>query len=479
MSNENLAIDVTNEQLVKEFGISEDLLPTQMKDRNWGIGNYATLWLGSVHNIPNYMTIGGFFALGLSVYQVFGAIMGAAIILASAIIINSKIGVKYGIPFSMALKVSYGNKGAILPGFLRGCVAAIMWFGFQTFAGSEALTILISKFWPGFLNIGAGAQILGISIPQLISFLLFWTCNISLIYGGMDAVGKFAKILSPVVYIVFGGMAIWAVKLAGGVGAIMSYTPKGIEGNSFIVILGCMSAILATWAAPIVSIADISRNAKSQKDQIIGNTIGLIAPYILFAIASIAIIVGSEIAFGTPIWNVIDVINKFDSTFAIGISVLTLCMTTLSVNIVGNIIPAGYQLAALFPKKLNFRKGALIAGIIAVLIMPWKLAENSTSIFVFLNTIGGLLGPVSGVMLADYFIVNKQEIDIYSLYSGKGEYEYSKGYNKNAYIATIVAGVISLIGQLVPSMKIIYDISWIAGISIGFILYALLMKNKK
>ena len=295
----------------------------------------------------------------------------------------------------------------------------------------------------------------------------------------MDAVGKFAKILSPVVYIVFGGMAIWSVKLAGGITPILNYAPKGIEGKTLFVLLGCVSAILATCAAPIVSISDVSRNAKGEKELVVGNIIGIVAPYILFAIASITIIVGSEIAFGTPIWNVVAVIEKFDSNFAIGVSVLTLCLTTLSVNIVGNIIPAGYQLAALLPKMLNFKKGALIAGIIAVVIMPWKLAENSTSIFTFLNIIGGLLGPVSGVMMADYFIIKNQIIDIDSLYSNSEKYEYKNGYNTSAFIATIVAGFISLIGQVVPFMKPIYDISWFVGIGLGFIVYLLLMKKNK
>lgn len=464
-------------QRKEKIKVVDDLLPIQLEQRTWGISNYSTLWLGSVHNIPSYMTVGGFFALGLSVYQVFGVIMLSAFILSAVIILNGKIGTKYGIPFSMALKSSYGSKGAILPGFLRGCVVAIMWFGFQTFAGSEALTILISKFYPNFLNIGNGLTFLGIGIPQFISFMMFWAFNIMLIFGGMDAIGKFTKILSPLVYIVFGGMAIWSIKLAGGIKIILEYQNTGINGNTIAVIIACISSILAGWSAPIVSISDISRNAKSQKCQVIGNIIGIIAPFILYAFASIAIIVGSEIAFGTPIWNVVNVIEKFDSTFAIGISVLTLCLTTLSVNVVGNIIPAGYQLTALFPKKLNIKTGALIAGLIAIVIMPWKLAENSTSIFNFLNMIGALLGPISGVMIADYFIIKKQNIDIKSLYENSKKYEYNKGYNIPAFVATIISGIISLMGQVVGFMKPIYDASWIFGIGLGFIIYLILMKE--
>lgn len=477
--NQDIVINTgTKESIKKKFNVSEDLLPIPKEERTWGTGNYGSLWMGSIHNIPSYMTIGGFFALGLSVYQVFGVIMASSVVLAAMLILNGKMGVKYGTSFSMALRASYGSKGSVLPGFLRGCIAAIMWFAFQTFAGSQAVTILIAKIWPGYLEIGQGIDILGIGVPGLISFLIFWACNVALIFGGMNALGKFTKILSVLVYVVFIGMAIWAINLAGGLSPILDYTPKPMSGNSIVVLLGCMTAILATWAAPIVSVSDMGREAKSTKDYTVGNVVGIVLPFLLFAVASITILIGSEVAFGTSIWNVVDVIQKFDSTFAIAVAVLTLCLTTLSVNVVGNIIPAGYQLAALFPKKLNFKRGGLVVAAIGVLVMPWKLAENSTSIFTFLNLIGGLLGPVTGVMLADYFMIKKKKIDLDALYSGKGIYEYSKGYNVPAFVVTIIAAVVSLIGQFVPVFKPIYDMSWIVGTGLAFLLYFLWMKGK-
>ena len=307
----------------------------------------------------------------------------------------------------------------MVPGILRGVIAAIMWFGFQTYAGSQALSILIAKLWPPFLALGGNWNLLGLSLPALISFLLFWLFNVALIYGGMKFLGKVTNILSPLVYIVFGGMAIWAINLAGGIGPILAYSGTGASGNPIVVFIAAITAIIAAWAAPIVNVSDFTRLANSTKSQAIGQTVGLVVTYLLFAIASISIIVGSEIAFGTPIWNVLDVVARFDSTFAIAISVLTLCLTTLSVNVTGNIVPAGYQLASLFPKKLTFKSGATIAAVIGILVMPWKLMENATSIFTFLNIIGGLLAPIAGVMLAHYFVVAKSELDLKELYSNK------------------------------------------------------------
>lgn len=460
-----------NREELKQNGFSEDILPTIKEKRNWGISNYTTIWMGSVHNIPNYIAIGGLFAIGLSVGQVFSAIMVATILIAAILVLNGHAGSKYGLPFAMLLRSSFGNKGAVIPGVLRGVIAAIMWFGFQTFAGSQAFAILIGKIWPGFLTLGGDLNLLGLSLPGLISFLIFWAFNVALIYGGMDLLGKFANILSPLVYIVFGGMAIWAINLAGGIGPILSYTGSGISGNPIIVFLGAVTAIVAAWAAPMVSVSDFTRLSRTPKDQAVGQTVGLVVTYLLFAVASIAIIVGSEIAFGTPIWNVLDVVARFDSGFAIGISVLTLCLTTLSVNVTGNIVPAGYQLASLFPKHLTFKSGATLAALIAIFLMPWKLMENSTSIFTFLSIVGGLLAPITGIMLAQYFVVDKTNLDLKELYSRNGKYNYKNGFNINAIITLVIAGVLCLIGLFVPFFQPLYEMSWIVGIVAAFIIY--------
>ncbi|KAB2338244.1 allantoin permease [Cytobacillus depressus] len=463
-----------NREELKAAGFSEDVLPPKPEERNWNIGNYATIWMGSVHNIPNYIAVGGLFALGMSAGQVFAAIILASIILAAALVFNGHAGSKYGLPFSMFLRTSFGTKGAMIAGVLRGVISAIMWFGFQTYAGSQALSILLGKLWPTYLTLGGDWNLLGLSLPALISFLIFWLFNVALIYGGMGLLGKFSNILSPLVYIVFGGMAIWAIKLAGGVGPILAYTGAGVSGNKVIVFLSAITVLIAAWAAPIVNVSDFTRLARSTKDQAVGQTLGLVVTYILFAIASISIIVGSEIAFGTPIWNVLDVVARFDSSYAIGISVLTLCLTTLSVNVTGNIVPAGYQLASLFPKKLTFKSGATIAAVLGIVVMPWKLMENATSIFTFLNMISGLLAPITGVMLAHYFVVTKTEIDLRELYSHNGKYKYKNGFNVNAIITLTVAGVLSLIGNFVPFFKPLSDISWFVGVISAFIIYTLL-----
>ncbi|WP_264371364.1 cytosine permease [Virgibacillus necropolis] len=248
----------------------------------------------------------------------------------------------------------------------------------------------------------------------------------------MDLIGKIQKVLSFFIYVVFIGMAIWAVYLAGGIGPILNYTPKGIHGNTLLVLASSVAAIVATWAAPIVSIIDLPKMSRKLSDQAIGQPIGLIITFLLFAIASIAIIVGSEIAFGTPIWNIVDVINRFDSTFAIAGVVLVICLSTISANLVGNLIPAGYQLVSLsqlFNKELHFKTGAIIAAVIALFLFPWKLMENATSIYAFLNFVGAILGPVTGIMMADYYFIRQRQFNLNTLYEPKSDYYFLKGFN--------------------------------------------------
>ncbi|MDN3017019.1 NCS1 family nucleobase:cation symporter [Paenibacillus sp. BSR1-1] len=450
---------------------SKDLLPTSPEARTWKFGHYFSIWMGSVHNVPSYVTIGGFFALGLSIWQVFFIIILSALILAAMMILNGHAGGKYGIPFSILIRSSFGRKGATFPGILRGVVAAIMWFGLQTYAGSLAVTILIGEIWAPYPTLGANWSFLGLSLSSLISLLLFWIINVLFIFTGIKSLGRLTKLLSPLVFVVFGGMAIWAIHFAGGITPILNYRSKGVDGNSILIILSCISAILASWVAQILSVSDVTRYSRSNKEQFWGQAAGLLSTYLLFAIASITIIIGSEVAFGVPIWNVLEVIDRFDSKFAIVLSLLTICLSTLSVNIVGNIIPAGSQLAALLPKSLNFKSGAILAALMGLLIMPWKLMENPESIFTFLNMVGGMLSPVIGVMLVHYFLINKKEINLQELYSIKINMLITNEYHIPAILSTLLAGSLSLLGKFIPSLEPLYRVSWFSGILVSAILY--------
>lgn len=477
----SLDYQVTEEEVdrYRQRGYNDDLLPKTPEKRSMGIRNYFTLWMGSVHNIPNYTAVGGFLFLGLSPINVVFALIISALLVAALMVLNGEAGSKYGIPFAMHLRSTYGNIGAKLPGFLRGCVAAIAWFGLQNYTGSLALTIIIGKIWPGFLEIGGGATFLGITVPGLISFTLFWLLNVAIGLGGGGILNKFTAILSPLIYVVVIGMAAWAIWAVGGIEPIFAYS-AGESGaiNPVFVYFMIFNSVIAVWAAPGASVSDFTQNATSTRTQRIGQTLSLVVAYVIFAFASVIILLGSSIHYGVQEWNITTLIDRWDTLPAIACNAVFL-LTTISTNATGNIIPAGYQLSALFPKKINYRMGVIIAGVISFLIMPWKLMENSTSIYAFLNTIGAVLGPVAGVMIAHYFFVAKRKIDLDALYmdtSAKDEKNPYHGLNVPAYIATIIALVISLSGQFIPALASISNVSWFVGFAAALVIYLIIKR---
>ncbi|ALS01389.1 allantoin permease [Enterococcus silesiacus] len=481
MENQDYQITEDELQRYRERGYNEDLLPKPLSKRMMGKMNYFTLWMGSVHNIPNYTAVGGFLFLGLSPINIMLALVISAMVVALFMTFNGRAGSKYGIPFAIHLRSTYGDIGAKLPGFLRGCVAAIAWFGLQNYTGSLALLILIGKIWPGFLTLGGDTMILGISVPGLIAFTIFWAVNMLIGFGGGKILNKFTAILSPMIYIVFGGMAIWAIGAAGGLGPILSYDVTGAAHNisPVFVYLLIINSVLAVWAAPGASVSDFTQNAKSTKDQTIGQTASFLVGYGIFAFSSVVILIGGSIRYGIQEWNILNIVDRWDNSFAIIVAMLVFLLTTVSTNATGNIIPAAYQLCALFPKKIDYKKGVLLASVISFLIMPWKLMENAASIFIFLNTIGAVLGPVAGTMIANYYFVQRQKIDLNQLYletNTDNNHNIYKGLNKPAYAATIAALVICLSGNFIPALKVISDISWIAGFASAFVLYLVLRK---
>lgn len=475
------SIEVNEQQIEKyrKLGYNEDILPKSIEKRDWSTHNYFTLWMGSVHNVPNYVAVGGFLFLGLSPINIIFALLISSLFIAGLMILNGAAGTKYGVPFSILLKASYGERGALLPGFFRGIIAAIMWYGLQTYAGSQALLILIGKLAPSFLELGGSFSFFGISLPGLIAFTIFWILNLFIGLGAGSILNKFTAILNPLIYVLFGGMTIWAIKMAGGVMPILNYVPAGSSNNPpLLVYLMIISSVLSVWAAPGVSVSDFTRNAKSFKSQAIGQSSGLIVSYLIFAFSSVSILVGSSIYYGAETWNVLDIISRWDSLFAVSFAILVLLMTTISTNATGNIVPAGYQLAAMFPNKVDYKKGVIIASIISFIICPWKLMENSASIYAFLDIIGAIVGPVAGIMIAHYFLVSKQNLDLDTLYEKSETPLYPKGINMTAFIVTLVGAAIPFIGKVIPALSFLSSLSWIIGFIVAFTLYSLLSKKK-
>ncbi len=488
MKFEDQTITAAEVQKLEGRGYNDDILPEQSDKRTMDVKNFFTLWMGSVHNVPNYNAVAGFLfpaaggiVLGLSPLNVMFAIALAGVIVTAFMVLNGVAGSKYGIPFAIHLRSTYGNLGAKLPGFLRGCVAAIGWFAVQTYLGSKALYIILVKLFPAFADIAPGVDILGISVPGFIAFMVFWAANVAIGFGGGGVLNRFTAILSPLIYVLVIGMTVWAVGAAGGIGNIMSYevTSEGAVNPVFAYFV-VFSSVLAVWAAPGASVSDFTREAKSTEIQAKGQSLGLIVGYVVFAICSVIIMAGGSIHDGVQYLDILELIGNWSSAPAVIFAMLCFLLSTISTNATGNIIPAAYQLSALLPDRIDYRKGILIASIVSVVILPWKLMDGG--IATFLNTIGAVLGPVAGCMMANFYIVRKQELDLNLLYMNPAADNSGNPYfglKKSAYAATILALALCLLGNFVPALAAISNVSWFVGFFSAAILYVLLQKLGK
>ncbi|TWM92166.1 putative allantoin permease [Bacillus licheniformis] len=239
--------------------------------------------MGCIHNIPTYATVGGLIAIGLSPWQVLGIIAVASIVLYAALALNGHAGAKYGVPFPVLIRSSFGIYGANIPALLRGFVA-IMWFGIQAFAGSTAINILILNVWSGWKDIGGDWNLFGLHLPGLLSFVFFWGIHLLVLHHGMESIRRFEVWAGPLVYLVFGGMVWWAVDIAGGLGPIYSQPGKFQTFSELIwPFLAGVTGIIGIWATLILNIPDFTRFAASQKEQIRGQFYGLPGTFVLQA----------------------------------------------------------------------------------------------------------------------------------------------------------------------------------------------------
>ncbi len=243
-----------------------------------------------------------------------------------------------------------------------------------------------------------------------------------------------------------------------------------------------LTAMVGFWATMSISIADITRFASTQKDQVIGQFVGLPATMMLYSFVGIFVTCAAIINFKDILiaddapWDPVSLISKFKNPTVVIIAQVFMLIATLSTNIAANVIAPSNAFSNLWPKKISFRVGGIITGIIGILIAPWWLLNEISGFLIFVS---GLLGPVLGILIADYYLVRKKKMELAELYKEEGIYSYGKsGFNKAAMIALFVGVFLALIGYWVPQLEFLYSLSWFTGFIISFVLYYLLMKKK-
>ncbi len=450
--------------------INKDLSPTKISERSWGTYAIAALWIGMSVNIPTYMLASGLIAGGMNWWQALMTIGLGNLIVLIPMVLNAHAGTKYGIPFPVLARASFGTKGSNIPALLRAIVAC-GWFGIQTWIGGQAFNLLIIIIFPGWAAFSFGPAI---------GFMLFWAMNVYFIVKGIESIKWLESYGAPFLLLVGLGLLTWAYVNAGGFGPILSQPSKfTTTGEFWKFFIPSLTGMVGFWATLSLNIPDFTRYAKSQKSQMIGQALGLPPAMILFSFIGIAVTSATVIIFGEAIWDPVALLSRFESPVVVAISLFSLIIATLTTNIAANVVSPANDFANLSPKHINFVKGGLITAVVGIIMMPWKLlSDYSAYIFGWLIGYSSFLGPIAGILICDYFIIRKRKLNAKDLYDPEGVYTYNKGFNLKAVYALIAGVVVALIGLIIPELSILYDYAWFVGFAVAFFVYWILMNKQ-
>ena len=472
-----MAVAYTNE--VKSLSFDEtthdatlsnrDLAPTTPAQRTWSTYNYIALWFSMSMEVSTYMLASSLIAGGMNWKQALGTILLGNLIVLVPMLLNAHAGAKYGIPFPVFVRAPFGLRGANLPALLRAFVAC-GWFGIQSWIGGQAIAAMVHVLWPATTN-----------IPGVLwaCFLGFWLLNMVVVWCGVESIRFLQSYSAPFMVIMSFTLLIWILRKAGGFGPMLSAPSQFHTTRSFLhFFFPSLTAMVGYWATLSLNIPDFTRYAKSQESQIVGQAFGLPVAMTLYCFIGIAVTSASTVLFGAPIWNPIDLLGRFHQPFVAFLAMIALLVATLNVNIGANVVSPSNDFSNLAPRLISYRTGGLITGFLGLAMMPWKLMSSfGNYIFGWLVGYSGLLGPVAGIMVADYFLIRRTRLDVYSLYHRGGPYEYTRGINPRAIIALAAGVIVALIGLLVPPLRWLYDYAWFVGFGTAAVVYVALMSR--
>ncbi len=439
--------------------------------------------------IPTYMLASSLIGGGMNWWEAILTIFIGNTVVLIPMILNGHAGAKYGIPFPVFARASFGVRGANIPAMLRAIVAC-GWFGIQTWIGGFAIYQMMKLWIPSLATL---PQIFpasfGLQTGPAICFFLFWLLNMYVVYLGVESIKKllvFKAFFLPVAAL---ALLFWAINAGNGLGPILNQPSKFATNAAFWdFFFPALTGMIGFWATLSLNIPDFTRYAKSQKAQINGQAIGLPASMTLFSFIGVVVTSATVIIYGETIWDPLVLAGRFDSKLLVSFAMIAVAISTLATNIAANIVSPANDFANLAPKKINFRTGGFITGIIGILIFPWKLiADPSGYIFTWLVGYSSLLGPVGGIMIADYYFMRKQQLNTTELYQHTGQYNFNNGFNSRAIIALLL-GIIPNVPGFFVTIKVIsqdavpqwvshlYNYAWFVGFFVSGISYILMMK---
>ncbi|HEU4405750.1 MAG TPA: NCS1 family nucleobase:cation symporter-1 [Polyangiaceae bacterium] len=509
---------------------NEDLAPTRVERRTWTTYTFAALWISMAHCIPTYMLAAGLISAGMNWRQALATILIGNVIVLAPILANSHPGTKYGIPFPVFARASYGVFGANVPAIMRAIVAC-GWFGINAWIGGQALQTFFRSVWPAWPTLLGGAPdpasswLFGGHHPtEWVSFLLFWALNILIVYKGMELVRKVENWAAPYVLVMTALLVWWAVAKAkercgdapgcSGLGTIMQDEGKFKTFAEFWpVFVPSVTAMIGFWSTLSLNMPDFTRFGRSQREQAVGQVVALPTTMTVFAMMGIVITSASAVIYGQAIWDPVELVGRFENRLVVAVSMFTVVVATLGVNIAANVVSPANDFANIKPGKISFKTGGLITGVLGILMLPWKLiADPNGYIFKWLLGYSGGLGSIAGVLVADYWLVRRAELRLADLYRRDGLYAYGEpagnaapaaaeaapaayreasrragervlyrgsGVNTKALVATGVGCALAWVGLVVKPLAVLYDYAWFVGAFGAAGAYELLMWGER
>jgi NCS1 family nucleobase:cation symporter-1 len=444
-----------------------DLAPTEPSQRTWSTYNYIALWFSMSMEVTTYMLAASLIAGGMNWKQAVGTILLGNLIVLIPMLLNAHAGAKYGIPFPVFVRASFGPVGANIPAMLRAIVAC-GWFGIQTWIGGQAIAAMAVVLWPGAAY-----------VPSVtwVCFLGFWLLNMIVVWRGVESIRFLQSFSAPLMFVLGMALLFFMVHKAGGFGPMLA-TPSrfATHGGFWHFFFPSLTAMVGYWATLSLNIPDFTRYSKSQESQIVGQAFGLPVAMTLYSFIGIAVTSASTVVFGEAIWNPVTLLGRFHQPWLAFLGLVGLLIATMNVNIAANVVSPSNDFSNLAPRLISFRTGGLITGFLGLAMMPWKLmATFGSYVFGWLVGYSGLLGPVAGIMITDYFLLRGTKLDSYSLYRRGGMYEYRNGLNPAAIVALVVGVFAALVGRFVPRVSFLYDYAWFVGFFLSGAIYYLMM----
>jgi len=467
---------------------SDDLAPIAQSARRWGLRDMASLWIALSACIPTYMLASSLIQEGMNWWQAVLTIFLGNVVVLLPMVLNAHAGTRYGIPFPVFCRAAFGLRGANVPALLRALVAC-GWFGIQTWIGGWAIYKVLEIYLPALSRLPELPGV-GINVAELACFLAFWTLNQYIVWRGIDSVRVLLNLKAPLLIALGLALLAWAYRAAGGFGPMLSQPSEFAEGGKqagrfWSFFFPALTANVGFWATLALNIPDFTRYVRTQRDQALGQAIGLPSTMALYSFIGVAVTSATVVIYGHAIWDPVELLARFESPFWHAVGLCGLVIATLATNLAANVIGPANDFANLCPRYISFRVGAILTGLVGILIQPWHLvADPSGYIFKWLVAYSSLLGAVGGVMIADYFVVRRARLDLPGLYDPRGPYWYSRGFHL-AGLAALALGIAPCVPGFLMTIELmkardlwtnLYHYAWFISFGVSFFAYLALQR---